>query len=126
MVSVKLTSSALIFKLKYYLKTPMLMLILFCTFYPATTLSQGTVVQDSLFSNSLGRYKKVNVYLPEGYNHDQRRYSVIYFLHGGLGNHNSHGFIYGILDSLISNQIIEPVIVVKPDGSQGPYQEALH
>jgi S-formylglutathione hydrolase FrmB len=84
--------------------------------------SQGTIKHDSLYSNSLGYYKKVDLYLPQGYNPTgTTRYRVIYFLHGAGGNQGSYSDIYGVLDSLISHNVIQPVIVVKPDGSVQPF-----
>ncbi len=44
--------------------------------------SQGTVVEDSLFSPSLNAYSKFNVILPEGYSKGHERYPVLYLLHG--------------------------------------------
>jgi S-formylglutathione hydrolase len=101
---------------------PILTLFFLVFFYPSITFSGGTVVHDSLFSASLNKYMKVNVYLPQGYNPSgSTRYRVIYFLHGAGGNQNTGSEIYFILDSLISNNLIQPVICVKPDGSAQPY-----
>lgn len=85
--------------------------------------SQGSLISDKFFSTSLDTIKNVNVYLPENYDSTDitKDYPVIYFLHGSGGNHTSYSGIYPILDSLITNMIIKPVIVVVPDGSSGPY-----
>lgn len=108
-------------------KTMLWIFVLFCFFYPAILFPQGTVVNDSLFSNSLGYYKKVNVYLPQGYNPSgSTRYRVIYLLHGAQGNQNYFSSAYGIFDSLITNNIIQPVIIVIPDASVGPYAGSFY
>lgn len=88
---------------------------------PLIANAQGTVVADSFYSNSLGFIRHMNVYLPEGYDTTTIDYPVIYFLHGATVDHNAYTPIHGKLDSLIGNQIIEPVIFVSPDGSVNPY-----
>lgn len=72
--------------------------------------------------------KKCIVYLPAGYDQDdpETRYNVLYLLHGVGGNRfewlNGGGQVGGnyvicnILDNLIANGEIDPVIVVFPEG----------
>ncbi len=80
----------------------------------------SAVVDTSFFSNAMGENRNVSIYLPKGYDRaDTTRYPVIYFLHGRRGDHTSHSLIYGTLDKLIGIGRIEPVILVKPDGSKG-------
>lgn len=67
--------------------------------------------------------KKLNVYLPYGYdaNDTSKKYNVLYLMHGGGENEN---LIFGgpgqskelkkILDNMIANGDIEPLIVVTP------------
>ncbi|MFC1550890.1 alpha/beta hydrolase [Candidatus Neomarinimicrobiota bacterium] len=85
--------------------------------------SQGRLIEDQFISNSLAFERNVNVYLPAMYdsNNTNIEYPVVYFLHGGGGDHNSYSGIIPILDSLIANNIIKPMIFVKPDGSCEPY-----
>ena len=87
------------------------------------SFAQSKVVSDRFYSSSLDTIRNVNIYLPENYNstNAEIRYPVIYFLHGGGGDHTSYQLIIPILDSLIVNHIIDPVIFVKPDGSCKPY-----
>ncbi|MGB7055371.1 MAG: alpha/beta hydrolase-fold protein, partial [bacterium] len=76
----------------------------------------------------------VQVYLPEGYNPTGSiDYPVINFLHGakdgidpGYANHLSYPFMIGILDELIGNGIIHPVIVAKPNSQCAPYLISWH
>jgi len=80
-----------------------------------------TVEGDALF-------KQCNVYLPAGYNESvlDTKYNVLYLLHGVGGNRNewldSNGkedgnyILCNILDHLIANGEIDPLIVVFPDG----------
>jgi S-formylglutathione hydrolase FrmB len=72
--------------------------------------------------------KKVNIYLPAGYNQDDpaTKYNVLYLLHGVGGNRDEWlrgsgridgNFVIGnILDNLILNGDLEPLIVVFPEG----------
>lgn len=70
--------------------------------------------------------KKCNVYLPAGYdgNDVQRRYNVMYLLHGVGGDQyewlsskaGGRAVIANIFDHLIANGEIEPLIVVFPNG----------
>jgi S-formylglutathione hydrolase FrmB len=79
---------------------------------------QGSTSTLAFYSPSLNKTEIATTYLPEGYNpQDSIRYPVIYFLHGILSNHNSYNFLIGILDNLIGDSTISPVIVVKPDAN---------
>lgn len=89
--------------------------------------------------------KELNVYLPKGYGTDTvTKYNVLYLMHGGGENQNT---LFGgpgenlelknILDHMIENHEIEPLIVVTPtfyveDGedftfrAKNFYQELIH
>lgn len=72
--------------------------------------------------------KKCNIYLPAGYDKDDKntKYNVLYLLHGvggnryewlyGSGQTEDNFVICNIIDNLIMNQDIEPLIIVFPDG----------
>ncbi len=87
--------------------------VLFC----ASVFAQGTLIDDTFYSEALEGTQNVDVYLPEGYNPDDTdtRYPVVYFLHGGSLNHNSYPELMTVLDQ-ITNHPIDPVILVKPNG----------
>lgn len=62
--------------------------------------------------------RKAMVYLPSGYAPD-RRYPVLYLLHGIGGNeHEWSGYVRAtvVLDKLIASGMAEPMIVVMPNG----------
>jgi len=95
-------------------------------------LGQGTVVDDTFYSEALGVTRDMRVYLPEGYDPDEMiPYPVIYFLHGA----NSYSsdpfylFVYDILDGLIGHvdpdQAIRPLVMIVPDGSIPPYAGSM-
>ncbi len=80
--------------------------------------AQENVKSLTFYSKSLKKDRKVEVFLPEDYNENELvRYPVIYFLHGCGQNSFSEGNIHYILNKLINNKTISPVILVKPDGS---------
>ena len=93
-----------------------------------STIFLGTTVIEQVYSpglegNLLGdpATQPVKVYLPPGYNdYPNNRYPVIYLLHGHAMNYNSFYSWNGILDilnELISNRTIAPVIFVTPNGT---------
>lgn len=68
----------------------------------------------------LGREKTCSVYLPDGYDRDERTYPVLYLLHGAGGNHTDwllKGNARQILDEAIAEGHAVPMIVVMPDAS---------
>ena len=87
-------------------------------------LSQGTTEVISVNVPGFNSPKLATVYLPEGYDPNGTvRYRVVYFLHGVNNTYNSPNYnpVYGVMDQLIGNKLIEPVILVRPDGSAPPY-----
>ncbi|WP_223033401.1 alpha/beta hydrolase [Hanstruepera marina] len=62
---------------------------------------------DSIYSESLAEYRKHNVYLPKGFSKEEK-YPIIYATDGNSNLTNKKE----LLDSLINNQIIKPVIFV--------------
>lgn len=86
----------------------------------------GTVINDSFYSNALGSTRYMRIYLPEGYDTSGIDYPVVYFFHGGGSNHMGYSYIYSLLDTLIGNGHIDPVIVVKPDASVAPYYGSVY
>jgi S-formylglutathione hydrolase len=106
-----------------YLLLPVLLLA-------GLSYAAGTMVVDSFVHTDprIGK-RYVQVYLPEGYDPGGTiEYPVIYFLHGakdgvgsGYADHLSYPFMKGILDDMIGNGIIEPVIMAKPNAVCSPY-----
>jgi S-formylglutathione hydrolase FrmB len=83
---------------------------------------QGTVVNSTFYSKSLKMNRNLQIYLPKGYDQQSTiKYPVIYFLHGAGANHTYYTEVPLVLNDLIGTKKILPVIVVKPDGSTGPW-----
>ncbi len=96
-------------------------------FVSGAALGQGTVENVQFYSQSLGCLRWIQVYLPEGYNPERGpKYPVVYFLHGAGGDHTSYSFLIPILDMMIADGQIQPVIVVKPDASCLPYNASFY
>ncbi len=81
-----------------------LVIVLILGIVASNVYSQGKQVDDNFFSTSLDTIRDLRVYLPDGYDSMDinKRYPVMYFLHGSGGNHTSYDGIYPILDSLMS------------------------
>ncbi len=81
---------------------------------------RGRVLEGrSLRSPALGREWHYTVYLPPGYQEEERAYPTFYLLHG-YGGEDTNWTRYGdaamTADSLIAADVIPPVILVMPDG----------
>ena len=73
-------------------------------------------------STVTGKRREANVYLPPGYS-TERKYPVLYLLHGIGGNHYEwSGYVKApaILDNLIADGKAVPMIVVMPNGRALP------
>lgn len=69
-------------------------------------------------STTIGAERKAKVYLPPGYDKN-RRYPVLYLLHGIGGDENEWvrgGAVHTILDNLLADRKAVPMIVVLPNG----------
>lgn len=98
--------------------------------------SREFVTNQNISSKEVGREvatgipieKKCNVYLPAGYKEDDKdkKYNVLYLLHGvggnrhewlgGSGTIDDNFVICNIFDNLIAKGDIDPLIIVFPDG----------
>jgi len=81
------------------------------------TITYETETYDE--GNSVPMTKQANVYLPAGYD-ESKQYNVFYLMHGGGENmntwlvENDYTGNKKMLDNLIRNGVIEPLIVVTP------------
>lgn len=85
-------------------------------------VAQGAIVEFSYESGVTGTMRKASVYLPAGYS-PQRRYPVLYLLHGLAGTHQEWpGYVHAgaILDNVIASGKAVPMIVVMPNGRALP------
>lgn len=92
-----------------------------CVLAHGQTIDKGKVVIDSIYSknleNKFGENPKrsVSVYLPPNYGKSDKKYPVIYFLHGFLTDDKLLTQMQGILDYAIVENKIDPFIMVMSD-----------
>ena len=86
---------------------------------------RGTISYKWYDSQLLGMNRRLTVYTPYGYEKSNKKYPVLYLLHGAGGDEeawSSMGRAAQILDNLIEQGKAEPMIVVMPNGN--PNQQA--
>jgi enterochelin esterase-like enzyme len=83
-------------------------------------IKRGELAKVDYESKSVGVKRWMEVYTPPGYSKDQK-YPVLYLLHGAGGNENREwtrqGVANVILDNLIADKKIVPLLVVFPNGN---------
>src|SRR6476660_7563368 len=82
-------------------------------------ISHGTVQTKEYHSKSLGTSRKVIIYTPPGYEKSSQRYPVLYLLHGAGSTETfwtERGRANVILDNLIADGKLQPLVVVMPFG----------
>jgi enterochelin esterase-like enzyme len=81
---------------------------------------RGTLDRVDYESKTVGAKRWMQVYTPPGYSQDHK-YPVLYLLHGIGGNEREEwtkpGVAHVVLDNLIADKKIEPMIVVFPNGN---------
>lgn len=88
-------------------------------FMDTRDVPHGAVAVVTYFSKTLNRFRRFHVYTPPGYEASQRRYPVLYLLHGANESDQSWSTVGRagfILDNLIADGTAGPMIVVMPNG----------
>jgi enterochelin esterase-like enzyme len=87
---------------------------------PREGIERGRLERIDYDSKTVGVKRWMQVYTPPGYSKD-KKYPVLYLLHGIGGNEREEwakgGVPHVILDNLIADKMIEPMIVVLPNGN---------
>jgi len=109
------------------LKTSKLIFLLILMHLTQNSLAQQTgkvVEQNTVTSVILHRPVKYSLYLPPGYDTDQRTYPVVYLLHG-YGDDQTGWLQFGEVnryaDKAIADGTIPPMIIVMPDAGTSFY-----
>lgn len=92
-------------------------LLFFVSAILGTSLQASEIRHGSMRSDMLGRDFVYNIYLPDGYDSNNREYPVVYLLHGNLGTENSWfrgADLQAKLDTLIRDATIPSMLVVTP------------
>lgn len=92
-------------------------------FYDVRPVAHGAVEQRWYQSKATQSTRRVFIYTPPGYGRGSDRYPVLYLLHGAGGDESGwteNGRAHFILDNLIADGKLKPLVVVMPYGSAYP------
>jgi enterochelin esterase-like enzyme len=90
----------------------------------ALDVPHGAVAEVTYLSHSLGRFRRMHVYTPPGYEAGEGRFPVLYLLHGAFDCDDawtSVGRAGFIMDNLIAAGRARPMVVAMPAGHTGPF-----
>lgn len=94
-------------------------------FYDVQDVPHGEIRTLIYKSKSNGVNRELTVYVPPGYDENRnRRYPVLYLLHGFANDHHSwhrYGRANDILDNLLAQNKTEPFLIVMPLGYGGAH-----
>lgn len=88
-------------------------------FMDTKDIPHGTVASVNYYSTALGRWRRMHVYMPPGYENSSDKVPVLYLLHGAGDNDDSWtsvGRANFILDNLIAAKKAKPMLVVMTAG----------
>jgi len=88
--------------------------------YKVQDVPHGTVAKRWYDSPGLGMDRRLTIYTPPGYESSKNDYPVLYLLHGAGGDEEAWmtlGRASQILDNLIAQGKVTPMIVVMPNGN---------
>lgn len=88
-------------------------------FMDTTQVPHGAVASVTYYSTALGRFRRMHVYTPPGYELGGGKYPIFYLLHGAFDcddSWTSVGRAGFILDNLIAAKKAQPMVVVMPAG----------
>ncbi len=86
----------------------------------STGVDASEIAHYEFDSETLGASYPYTLYTPDGFDESDKRYPVMYLLHGSFGNENdwaSKGSLQETADTLIEQGKIPPALIVMP-GSQ--------
>lgn len=89
-------------------------------YYSVNNVAHGNVSGIWYSSKQYQTQRKLTVYTPPGYDNSKNKYPVLYLLHGSGGDEQAWitlGRIPNIMDNMIAQGKIVPMIVVMPNGN---------
>lgn len=89
-------------------------------FFAMKNVPHGAISQRYYYSKTLNTTRRLHVWTPAGYEKNTESLPVLYLIHGGGDTDNSWptvGCAGNILDNLLAEGKIKPMVVVMPNGS---------
>lgn len=89
-------------------------------YYSVNDVPHGSVIRTWYHSKSFKSDRRLTVYTPPGYEVSNKKYPVLYLLHGSGGDEEAwinSGCLARIMDNLIAGGKAEPMIVIMPNGN---------
>ncbi|MCF0159799.1 MAG: esterase [Bacteroidaceae bacterium] len=90
-------------------------------YYQVRDVPHGNVTRTYYHSEAAGADRRMTIYTPACYNkNDGKKYPVLYLLHGSGGDEEAWselGLVAHVMDNLVAEGKIEPMIVVMPNGN---------
>jgi enterochelin esterase-like enzyme len=96
-------------------------------FMETKDVPHGAVASVTYYSKSLGKFRRMHVYTPPGYEIGSQKYPIFYLLHGAGDSDDSWtsvGRAGFIIDNLIAAKKAKPMVIVMPAGHTGPFNLA--
>jgi enterochelin esterase-like enzyme len=93
-------------------------------FSDTKNVPHGAVAAVTYYSTTLGKFRRMHVYTPPGYESGQGKFPVFYLLHGAGDcddSWTSVGRAGFILDNMIAAKKARPMIIVMPAGHTRPF-----
>ncbi len=90
------------------------------SFFAMKNVPHGAVAERYYWSETLGSMRRLHVWTPAGYEKSSKKLPVLYLVHGGGDTDNSWpgvGAAGLILDNLMAEGKMEPMVVVMPNGT---------
>jgi enterochelin esterase-like enzyme len=94
-------------------------------FMETKDVPHGAVASVTYNSKSLGRFRRMHVYTPPGYETRSQKYPIFYLLHGAGDSDDSWtsvGRAGFIMDNLIAAKKAKPMVIVMPAGHTEPFR----
>jgi len=94
-------------------------------FMETKDVPHGAVASVTYYSKSLGKFRRMHVYTPPGYETGSQKYPIFYLLHGAGDSDDSWSSVGRagfIVDNLIAAKKAKPMVIVMPAGHTGPFE----
>src|SRR5690554_5224346 len=91
-------------------------------FYAEKNVPHGDIRIQRYFSSVTNSWRSMYIYAPPGYDASNDQYPVLYLMHGGGEDERgwaTQGRTGHILDNLIAENKVKPMLIVMPDGNVG-------